>query len=102
MKTYEDFNLCTENHYLDAVIQPYNLNNLINKPTYCQSNNPTYIDLILTNKKNLFKLSNTFETGLSDHNKLVSTILKSGSFKRTPKIKMYRKKNLTYKTLTTL
>ena len=85
-----DFNLSTENHYLDAVIQAYNLNNHINKPTCSQSNNPTYIDLILTNRKNIFKLSNTFQTGLSDHHNLVSTILKSGSFKGTPKIKMYR------------
>ena len=38
----------------------------------------------------MFKLSNTFETGISDHHKLVSTILKSGSFKGTPKIKIYR------------
>ena len=35
-------------------------------------------------------LSNTFQTSLSDHHKLVSTILKSGSFKGTPKIKMCR------------
>ena len=75
-----DFNLSTENQHLDAVIQAYNLNNLINKPTCFQSNKPTCIDLILTNKKNLFKLSNTFETGISDHHELVSTILKSGSF----------------------
>ena len=67
------------------------MNNLINKPTCFHSNTPTCIDLIITNKKNLFKLSNyTFETGISDHHKLVSTILKSGSFKGTPKIKIYR------------
>ena len=69
------------------------MNNLINKPTCFQSNTPTCIDLILTNKKDLFKLSNTFETGISDHHKLVSTILKSGSFKGTPKIKIYRSYN---------
>ena len=71
-----DFNLSIENQHLDALIQAYNLNNLINKPTCFQSNTPTCIDLILTNKKDLFKLSNTFETGISDHHKLVSTILK--------------------------
>ena len=38
----------------------------------------------------MFKLSNTFETDISDHHKVVSTILKSGSFKGTPKIKIYR------------
>ena len=85
-----DFNLSTENQHLDALMQAYNLNNLINKPTCFQSNKPTCIDLILTNKKNLFKLSNTFETGISDHHQLVSTILKSGSLKGTPKMKIYR------------
>ena len=58
--------------------------------TCFQSNTPTSIDLMLTSKKDLFKLSNTFEIGISDHHKLVSTILKSGSFKGTPKIKIYR------------
>ena len=85
-----DFNLSTENQHLDALIQAYNLNNLFNKTTCFQSNKPTCIDLILTNKKNLFKLSNTFETGISDDHKLVSTILKSGSFKGIPKMKIYR------------
>ena len=46
-----DFNLSIENQHLDALIQAYNLNNLINKPTCFQSNTPTCIDLILTNKK---------------------------------------------------
>ena len=75
---------------MDALIQTYNLNNLIYKPTCFQSNTPTCIDLILTNKKNLFKLYNTFETGISDHHKLVSTILISGSFKGIAKMKRYR------------
>ena len=38
-----DFNLSTENRQLDAVIQTYNLNNLIYKPTCFQFNNPTCI-----------------------------------------------------------
>ena len=59
-------------------------------PTCYQSNNPTFIDLILTNKKNLFKLSDTFETGFSDQHKLISTILKSAGFKGKPKVKIYR------------
>ena len=85
-----DFILFIENQHLDALIQVYNLNNLINKPTCFQSNTPTCIDLILNNKKYLFKLSNTFEAGISDYHKLVSTILISGNFKGTPKIKVYR------------
>ena len=84
-----DFNLSIENQHLDALIQAYDLNNLINKPTCFQSHTPTCIDLILTNEKDLSKFSNTFETGILDHHKLVSTILKSGNFKGTPKIKIY-------------
>ena len=72
---------------LRGCLRNYHLNNLINKPTCYRCNNPTCIDLILTNKKNLCKLSDTFETGLSDHHKLISTILKSGGFKRKPKEK---------------
>ena len=53
-----DFNLCVENTQLEH----YDLSNLIDKPTCYQYNNPTCIDLILTNKKNLFKLSDTFSS----------------------------------------
>ena len=41
----------------------------------------------------MLKLSNIFETGIADQNKLVSTILKSGSFKGTPKMKIFRSYN---------
>ena len=58
--------------------------------TCYQSNDPTCLDLILTNIKDLFKLSDTFETGLSDHHKLILTILKSGGLKGKPKEKIYR------------
>ena len=62
-----DLNLCAENTHLEVTIENYNLNNLTSKATCYQSNNSTCIDLILTNKKNLFELSDTFEMGLSDH-----------------------------------
>ena len=77
--------LCFENRQLEATWESYDLNNLINMPTCYQSNNPTCIDIILTSKKNL--LYGTFETGLSDHHKLISTILKPGGFKGKPKEK---------------
>ena len=38
----------------------------------------------------MFKLSNTFETGLSEHHKPICTILKSGGFKGAPIEKIYR------------
>ena len=46
-----DFNLRVENTHLEATLENYDLNNLINTPTCYQSNNPTCIDLILTNIK---------------------------------------------------
>ena len=77
LPTYEnfvvigDFNLPVENSHLEAIIQAYDLSSLIKKPTCYQSHTPSCIDLILTNRKHLFQLSNTFETGLSDHHKLI-------------------------------
>ena len=63
----DDFNLPAENSHLEAIIQAYDLSSLIQKTTCYQSHTPSCIDLILTNRKHLFQLSKTFETGLSDH-----------------------------------
>ena len=90
LRTYEslltigNFNSSIENSHLEDFIQTYYLRSLIKKLTCYQLNTPSCIDLILTNLKSLFKLSNTFETGLSDHHKFVCTILKSGGFKGVP------------------
>ena len=75
------------NVHLKTLLQLFNLNALINSPTCYQSHIPTCIDHILTNQKSLFKFSKTFETGLSDHHKLISTTMKSGSFKGPPQKK---------------
>ena len=85
-----DFNITTKNTHLQSMMQAYNLNNLIKEPTCFQSNNPSQIDLILTIQNSVYKFSNTFETGLSDHHKFISTISKSCSFKKTPRIKVYQ------------
>ena len=92
--TYEniigDFSMTIENHYFNDFMEMFALSSFISKPSCFKSINPTCIDLILTNKPNLFKLSANFETGLSDHHKLISTIMKSSSFKGPPKKKIYR------------
>ena len=75
---------------LESFLQAYNLTSLIKEATCFQSNNPGCIDLILINQKNMYKLSNTFVTGISDHHKLISNVAKSGSFKGTPREKNYR------------
>ena len=74
-----------ENVQLNTVLQLFNLNALINSPTCYQPHIPTCFDHILTNQKYLLKFSKTLETGLFDHHKLISTTMKSGSFKGPPK-----------------
>ena len=81
--------MTTENNHLNNLLQTYDLTALIKEPTCYQSQNPNIIDHFLTNLKT-FKHCQTFETGLSDHHKLISTIMKSGIFKGPPKKKIYR------------
>ena len=65
----------------------FDLDSLIDLPTCYKSINSTCIDFILTNKKNHFMKFATFETGLSDHHKLTTTILRKtiskGNSKKT-------------------
>ena len=85
-----DFNLSSDNVPFESFLQAYNLTSLIKEATSFQSSNSSSIDLILTNQKNMYKLSNNFETGISDRHKLISTVAKSGSFKGRPREKIYR------------
>ena len=62
-------------------MQLHNMYQLNNEPTCFQSHNLNCIDNILENRKTLFKTSKIFEIGLSDHHKLVSAIMTSGSFR---------------------
>ena len=68
----------------------FGLECLIKKPTCSQSKNPSCIDLILANKKDLFKNSNVLEVGISDHHSLIITALKSQLVKGNAKTKLYR------------
>ena len=76
-----DFNMTVENHDLSDFMQAFDLSCLVTKPNCYQSKIAICIDLMLTNRKNLFILCDNFETGLSDHYMLKSTITKSGNFK---------------------
>ena len=84
-----DLNMTTENTHLNDLLQIYDLTALIQEPTCYQSQNSNCIDHFLTNQKTLFKHCQTFENGLSDHHKLISTIMKSGIFKGPPKKEIY-------------
>ena len=63
---------------------------LIKKSTCFQSKIPNCVDLILTNKKDLFKNFSVLELGISDHHSFIITTLKSKLGKRNTKTKSYR------------
>ena len=69
-----DFNMSFENSHLQNLMQIYDLCPLIKKPTCFQSHNSTCIGNFLTYQKAMFKLSRLFETGLSDHHRLISVM----------------------------
>ena len=85
-----DLNMTPENVHLNDLLQFYDLTAFIKEPTCYQSQNPNCIDQFLTNGKSLFKHCQTFETGFSDHHKLISAIMKSGIFKGPSKKKIYQ------------
>ena len=67
------------------------MQSLIRNPT-CYKNpaNPTCIDLMLTNSNRDFQNSCTIETGLSDFQKMIATVLKIYFQKREAKVINYR------------
>ena len=71
--------------------ETYNLKNLIKEPT-CFKNpeNPSCIDLMLTNKPSCFQGSVAIETGLSDFHKMCITVMKLYFEKQKPTIRNYR------------
>ena len=89
---FGDFNAEPHNPYLEDFCLNYSLSNLIKEPT-CFKNpeNPSCIDLILTNFPKSFQNSMAIETGLSDFHKMTVTVMKSHYKKLKPKIICYRK-----------
>ena len=69
----------------------YNLKNLVKEPTcFKNPDNPSCIDLFLTNRPRTFQCTTTIDTGISDFHKLLDTVLKTFYKKQRPKIIHYR------------
>ena len=86
-----DFNSSVDTNFMSDFCSLYDLSNLIKQPTcYKNPDNPSSIDVILTNKKKSFQNSIALETGLSDHHKMVVTVLKVYIKKKKPIIIPYR------------
>ena len=86
-----DFNCEPTDDVMTDFCQSYNLKNLIGYPT-CFKNidNPSCIDLILTNRYRSFQNNVTIETGLSDFHKMTVSVLKTFFRKMPPNIISYR------------
>ena len=85
-----NFNSEVGENEMSEFCQDYNLKNLIKEPT-CFKNpeNPSCIDLILTNKKGSFCDTKLIETGLSDYHKMTVTVPKRYFKKQSPTIITY-------------
>ena len=69
-----DFNVAMNDKAMEDICSLNNLESLISKPTcYKNHENPTCIDLILTNRPGYFQHSNVFDTGISDFHLLIVT-----------------------------
>ena len=74
---FSNFNLAMSEEAIKEFCQLYALENLIKEPTYYKNaDNPTSIDVILTNKKEYFANNSAVGTRISDHHKMVITMSK--------------------------
>ena len=89
-----DFNVNTSELNMKDFCDSYGFKSLIKVPT-CFKNpeNPSCIDLILTNNPLSFQNSGVIETGLSDFHKMIVTVMKTTNQKLDPKITHYRDYN---------
>ena len=86
-----NFNVEPEEVNMLDFLNIYNLKNLVKQKTcYKNPENPSCIDLILTNSHRSFQNTNVFETGLSDFHKMTVSVLKSHFPKQKPNIVSYR------------
>ena len=86
-----DFNAEENEPCLNEFISDYGLKNLVKEKTCFKSiENPSCIDLFLTNHSNSFQSTTTIASGLSDFHKLVVTVLKTTFSKAKPQVISYR------------
>ena len=83
-----NFNLSSDDVPPESFLKAYSVTSLIKE--CLQFSNPSCIGLILTNQKNMYKLSNTYEPGISDYHKLILASAKSVSLKGRQREKICR------------
>ena len=86
-----DFNAEERETCMKEFLYQYNLSNLVKEKTCFKSiNNPSCIDLFLTNHPKSFQNTKTISSGMSDCHKMIVTVLKMKFCKAQPKIIYYR------------
>ena len=86
-----DFNLEEQNAHLSEFLDVRDFTNLVKEPTcYKNAENPSCIDLFLTNSPSSFQNTSTVSTGLSDFHKMIVTVMKISVPKSKPIIRQYR------------
>ena len=86
-----DFNIDKDEEVLEEFLFEQNFRNLVKEPTCFKNvNNPSCIDLFLSNSYLSFQNTTTVETGLSDFHKMSLTVMKTTFPKSQPKIIYYR------------
>ena len=86
-----DFNIQEGQGVLDEFLDEFHAKNMVKEPT-CFKNpeNPSCIDLFITNSYRSFQKTTTVSTGLSDFHKMIVTVMKSTFPKSQPKVIPYR------------
>ena len=86
-----DFNIDREEELMDDFLFEQNFKNLVkDKTCFKSTDNPSCIDLFLTNSPASFQNTTTVTTGLSDFHKMVVTVMKTTFPKAKPQILYYR------------
>ena len=85
-----DFNVGMDNSDMSVFCDTYDLKSLIKELT-CSKNpeNPSYLDLILTNNPKCFQSSCLVNTGLSDFHRVTTIVMKITIKKSQPRITHY-------------
>ena len=77
--------------FLKPLWRLYDLRNLVKEKTCFKSvGDPSCVDLFLTNCSKSFQETNVISTGISDHHKMIITVLKTTFKKAKPKEIFYR------------
>ena len=86
-----DVNVESSYPVLNDFCNVYNLFSLVKEPTcFKNPDNPSCIDLFLTNRPRSFQNTLTIETGISDFHKMAIMVMKIFYKKQKPKIIQYR------------